>query len=375
MSKKYKIVLSQVDYDAALMPLFQVREELDEAKRDFNLDPKGYKEKKEELENRLRDYDIVAKQIASILGLPTVAGESVFDNIIAKYTLGISSALAAFKTIAQPAAQMGLQGTDLLDFIYVYLDKSTDLVRVAPKIASDLNKINELSKELEILPVVMLSMFKDSLISNNFDNIYNLVAIAPLLKIDFKTIGVKNISGTALITKAVSTIQSVSQTNLDLSGNASLLEELVKSQHKVENAYNVILMNLTMAEINRSKKHNEELAKDIKTNPGYYFNLNNFHMEQTGKYQKIKDVYDQVNKTSLQAPGDDTKRVNSFTNRKIKITTAQAGQMSTARSYTDIEISYSELVNKLTLMKKTTLLINDYLRPAEKTVETLELIT
>ena len=319
MSKKYKIVLSQVDYDAALMPLFQVREELDEAKRDFNLDPKGYKEKKEELENRLRDYDIVAKQIASILGLPTVAGESVFDNIIAKYTLGISSALAAFKTIAQPAAQMGLQGTDLLDFIYVYLDKSTDLVRVAPKIASDLNKINELSKELEILPVVMLSMFKDSLISNNFDNIYNLVAIAPLLKIDFKTIGVKNISGTALITKAVSTIQSVSQTNLDLSGNASLLEELVKSQHKVENAYNVILMNLTMAEINRSKKHNEELAKDIKTNPGYYFNLNNFHMEQTGKYQKIKDVYDQVNKTSLQAPGDDTKRVNSFTNRKIKI--------------------------------------------------------
>ena len=375
MSKKYKIVLSQVDYDAALMPLFQVREELDEAKRDFNLDPKGYKEKKEELENRLRDYDIVAKQIASILGLPTVAGESVFDNIIAKYTLGISSALAAFKTIAQPAAQMGLQGTDLLDFIYVYLDKSTDLVRVAPKIASDLNKINELSKELEILPVVMLSMFKDSLISNNFDNIYNLVAIAPLLKIDFKTIGVKNISGTALITKAVSTIQSVSQTNLDLSGNASLLEELVKSQHKVENAYNVILMNLTMAEINRSKKHNEELAKDIKTNPGYYFNLNNFHMEQTGKYQKIKDVYDQVNKTSLQAPGDDTKRVNSFTNRKIKITTAQAGQMSTARSYTDIEISYSELVNKLTLMKKTTLLINDYLRPAEKTGETLELIT
>lgn len=375
MSKKYKIVLSQVDYGAGLMPLYQVREQLDIAKRDYNLDPKGYSEKVEELQNRLRDFDIVVKQIASILGINTTLAESIFDDIIATYNLGIPSALAAFKTIGQPAKEMGLQGEDLLDFIDIYLNKSTDLVRVAPKIASDLNKINELSKELEILPVTMLGMFKDSLVSNNFDNIYNLVAIAPLLKIDFKTIGVKNISGTALITKAVSVVQDVSQVNLDLSTKASLLEDLVKSQHKVENAYNEILMNLDKAEINRSKKFNESLAKDMKLDPDYYYNLNNYHMEQTGKYQRIRNVYDQVNKKSLQAPGDDTKAVKSFTNRKIKITTAQAGQMSTERSYTDIEISYSELVNKLTLMKKTTLLINDYLRPVEKTGETLELIT
>ena len=377
MSKKYKIVLSQVDYGAGLMPLYQVREQLDIAKRDYNLDPKGYSEKVEELQNRLRDFDIVVKQIASILGINTTLAESIFDDIIATYNLGIPSALAAFKTIGQPAKEMGLQGEDLLDFIDIYLNKSTDLVRVAPKIASDLNKINELSKELEILPVTMLGMFKDSLVSNNFDNIYNLVAIAPLLKIDFKTIGVKNISGTALITKAVSVVQDVSQVNLDLSTKASLLEDLVKSQHKVENAYNEILMNLDKAEINRSKKFNESLAKDMKLDPDYYYNLNDYHMAQTGKYQRIRNVYDQVNKKSLQAPGDDTKPVvnKSFINRKIRIITAQAGQMSLQRSYTQIEVSYSKLVNKLTLMKKEKLLIDNYLRPVEKTGETLEIIT
>lgn len=375
MSKKYKIVLSEVDYGSGLMPLFQVREELDTAKRDFNLDPKGYKEKIDELESRLRDYDIVVKQIASILGINTITAESIFDDIIARYNLGIPSAIAAFKTIGQAASPMGLQGEDLLDFIEIYLDKSTDLVRIAPKIASDLNKINELSKELEILPVVMLSMFKEALINNKFDNIFNLVAIAPLLKIDFKTIGVKKISGTALITKAVSIVQDVSQVNLDLSKKASLLEELVKSQHKVENAYNEILMNLDKAEIERSKKFNEQLAKDMTLNPGYYFNLNDYHMQQTGKYQRIRNVYDQVNKTSIQAPGDTTKPVKSFTKRKIRITTAQAGQMSVARSYTQIEASYSKLVNKLALMKKEKLLIDNYLRPVEKTGETLEIIT
>jgi hypothetical protein len=375
MSKKYKIVLSEVDYGSGLMPLFQVREELDAAKRDFNLDPKGYKEKIDELESRLRDYDIVVKQIASILGINTITAESIFDDIIARYNLGIPSAIAAFKTIGQAASPMGLQGEDLLDFIEIYLDKSTDLVRIAPKIASDLNKINELSKELEILPVVMLSMFKEALINNKFDNIFNLVAIAPLLKIDFKTIGVKKISGTALITKAVSIVQDVSQVNLDLSKKASLLEELVKSQHKVENAYNEILMNLDKAEIERSKKFNEQLAKDMTLNPGYYFNLNDYHMQQTGKYQRIRNVYDQVNKTSIQAPGDTTKPVKSFTKRKIRITTAQAGQMSVARSYTQIEASYSKLVNKLALMKKEKLLIDNYLRPVEKTGETLEIIT
>jgi hypothetical protein len=375
MSKKYKIVLSEVDYGSGLMPLFQVREELDTAKRDFNLDPKGYKEKIDELESRLRDYDIVVKQIASILGINTITAESMFDDIIARYNLGIPSAIAAFKTIGQAASPMGLQGEDLLDFIEIYLDKSTDLVRIAPKIASDLNKINELSKELEILPVVMLSMFKEALINNKFDNIFNLVAIAPLLKIDFKTIGVKKISGTALITKAVSIVQDVSQVNLDLSKKASLLEELVKSQHKVENAYNQILMNLDKAEIERSKKFNEQLAKDMTLNPGYYFNLNDYHMQQTGKYQRIRNVYDQVNKTSMQAPGDTTKPVRSFTKRKIRITTAQAGQMSVASSYTQIEVSYSKLVNKLALMKKEKLLIDNYLRPVEKTGETLEIIT
>jgi hypothetical protein len=375
MSKKYKIVLSEVDYGSGLMPLFQVREELDTAKRDFNLDPKGYKEKIDELESRLRDYDIVVKQLASILGLDTLGAESVFDLIIARYNLGIPSAIAAFKTIGQPASQMGLQGEDLIDFIKIYLNKSTDLVRVAPKIASDLNKINELSKELEILPVVMLSMFKEALINNKFDNIFNLVAIAPLLKIDFKTIGVKKISGTALITKAVSIVQDVSQVNLDLSERASLLEELVKSQHKVENAYNEILMNLDQEEIKRSKKFNAALAKDIQLNPDYYYILNNYHMEQTGKYQRIRNVYDQVNKTSMQAPGDNTKPVKSFTKRKIRITTAQAGQMSVASSYTQIEVSYSKLVNKLALMKKEKLLIDNYLRPVEKTGETLEIIT
>ncbi len=375
MSKKYKIVLSEVDYGSGLMPLFRVREELDTAKRDFNLDPKGYKEKIDELESRLRDYDIVVKQIASILGLDTKGAESAFNDLIARYNLGIPSAIAAFKTIGQAASQMGLEGEDLLDFIEIYLNKSTDLVRVAPKIASDLNKIIELSKELEILPVVMLRIFKDSLISNNFDNIYNLVAIAPLLKIDFKTIGVKKISGTALIAKAVSIVQDVSQVNLDLSERASLLEGLVKSQQKVENAYNEILMNLDKTEIERSKIFNESLAKDMKLNPDYYFNLNNYHMEQTGKYQRIRNVYDQVNKTSMQAPGDTTKPVKSFTKRKIRITTAQAGQMSVASSYTQIEVSYSKLVNKLALMKKEKLLIDNYLRPVEKTGETLEIIT
>jgi len=375
MSKKYKIVLSEVDYGSGLMPLFRVREELDTAKRDFNLDPKGYKEKIDELESRLRDYDIVVKQIASILGLDTKGAESAFNDLIARYNLGIPSAIAAFKTIGQAASQMGLEGEDLLDFIEIYLNKSTDLVRVAPKIASDLNKIIELSKELEILPVVMLRIFKDSLISNNFDNIYNLVAIAPLLKIDFKTIGVKKISGTALIAKAVSIVQDVSQVNLDLSERASLLEGLVKSQQKVENAYNEILMNLDKTEIERSKIFNESLAKDMKLNPDYYFNLNNYHMEQTGKYQRIRNVYDQVNKTSMQAPGDNTRPVKSFTKRKIRITTAQAGQMSVASSYTQIEVSYSKLVNKLALMKKEKLLIDNYLRPVEKTGETLEIIT
>ena len=376
MSKKYKIVLSGVDYGVGVLtPIYQVRKELDEAKRDYELDPTGYPEKVEELQNRLRDSEEVAAQIASMLGISTASGEAIFNNLIVKYTLGIPAALAAFKTIAQPAKLMGLQGGDLLDFIYKYLDKSTDFVKVAPTIASDLNKINELSKELEILPVVMLKMFKDSLVNENFDNIYNLVAIAPLLKIDFKTIGVKKISGTDLITKAISTIQSVSQTNLKLSPSGQLLEELVKSQQKVEFAYNDILKDLDLAEINRSKKFNEELANDMKLNADYYYNLNNFHMEQTGKYQRLRTVYDAVGKKTMQAPGDNTRAEKSFTNRKIRITTAQAGQMSTARSYTDIEISYSELVNKLTLMKKTTLLINDYLRPVEKTGETLELIT
>jgi hypothetical protein len=377
MSKKYKIVLSDVDYGSGLMPLFQVREQLDAAKRDFELDPKGYKEKIDELESRLRDYDIVVKQIASILGIDTITAESMFKDIIDRYKLGIPSAIAAFKTIGQAASPMGLQGEDLLDFIEIYLNKTTDLVRVAPKIASDLNKINELSKELEILPVAMLGMFKDSLMSDNFDNIYNLVAIAPLLKIDFKTIGVKQISGTALITKAVSIVQDVSQVNLDLSTKASLLEGLVKSQHKVENAYNEILMRLDKTEIDRSKEFNESLAKDIELNPDYYFSLNNYHMKQTGKYKRIRDVYDIVNKKSLQAPGDYTKPVvnKSFINRKIRIITAQAGQMSLQSSYTQIEVSYSKLVNKLTLMKKEKLLIDNYLRPVEKTGETLEIIT
>jgi len=375
MSKKYKIVLSQVDYGVGLMPLFQVKEELEEAKRDFNLNPDGYKDKVAEMESRLRGYDEVAKQIASMLGLPTSVGESVFDDVIVKYQLGIPAAIAAFKTILQPAKLMGLQGEDLLDFIYVYLDKSTDLVRVAPKIAEDLKKIFELSQKLEILPSAMLKMFKDSLINNNFDQIFNLVAIAPLLKIDFKTISVKQISNTSLATEAIGVIQSVSQTNLDLSAQGELQEELIKSQHKVEFAYNDILKDLDLAEINRSKKFNESLAKDIQTNPSYYYNLNNFHMELTGRYQRIMNVYKQVGRKTMQAPGDDTKSVKSFNHRKIRIITAATPAENLQYEYNQIKVQYNILVNLITLMKKEKLDIENYLKPAEKTGEFLEIIT
>lgn len=375
MSKKYKIVLSQVDYGVGLMPLFQVKEELDEAKRDFQLNPDGYKDKVAEMESRLRGYDEVAKQIATMLGLPTSVGESVFNAVIAKNKLGIPAAIAAFKTILQPAKLMGLQGEDLLDFIYVYLDKSTDLVRVAPKIAEDLKKIFELSQKLEILPSAMLKMFKDSLINNNFDQIFNLVAIAPLLKIDFKTISVKQISNTSLATEAIGVIQSVSQTNLDLSAQGELQEELIKSQHKVEFAYNDILKDLDLAEINRSKKFNESLAKDMKLNPSYYYNLNNFHMELTGRYQRIRNVYEQVGRKTMQAPGDETKSVKSFNHRKIRIITAATPAENLQYEYNQIKVEYNKIVNFMTLMKKEKLDIENYLKPAEKTGELLEIIT
>ena len=375
MSKKYKIVLSEVDLGLFETGLAQARQQIEKYKRDLTQDPAGYQKKIEEMESRLRKYDEVVKQIATVTKITTQQAEIVLDQIIKKYEVGTPAIVEFFNTINESAKLLAIEGADFLFFIKKNLDKSTDLPTVAKKIAEDLTKINKLSIDLGLSTDTVLRLFVEALKLNNFDKIYNLVAIAPLLKIDFKTIGVKNISNIDLSKNALNTIQSVSKTVLDKSTKQILLDNLLKSQHKVEFFYNTVLNNLDILEVDRIVKFNESLSKDIKNNPDYYVELKDSHNRTTGNYQRLRDLFSQVNSQSNLAPGDETQIKKSSIARKIRIVTSNSKIEGLQSQYSEIEKDYSLIQNSFDIMKKLKVEIENYLKPVEKMGEFLEIVT
>lgn len=374
MSKKYKIVLSELDLGLFEAGLFQARQQIEKFKRDMNQDPAGYQKKIEEMESRLRKYDEVVKQIATVTKITTQQAEIVLDQIIKQYEVGTPAIVEFFNTINESAKLLAIEGADFLFFIKKNLDKSTDLPTVAKKIAEDLTKIHKLSIDLGLSTDTVLRLFVEALKLNNFDKIYNLVAIAPLLKIDFKTIGVKNISNIDLSKNALNTIQSVSKTVLDKSTKQILLDKLLKSQHKVEFFYNTVLNNLDILEVDRIVKFNENLKKDIQNNPDYYVELKDSHNRTTGNYQRLRDLFSQVNSQSNLAPGDETQIKKSSIARKIRIVTSTRTE-DLQSQYSEIEKDYSLIQNSFDRMKKLKVEIENYLKPVEKMGEFLEIVT
>jgi len=374
MSKKYKIVLSEVDLGLFETGLAQARQQIEKFKRDLTQDPAGYQKKIEEMESRLRKYDEVVKQIATVTKITTQQAEIVLDQIIKKYEVGTPAIVEFFNTINESAKLLAIEGADFLFFIKKNLDKSTDLPTVAKKIAEDLTKINKLSIDLGLSTDTVLRLFVEALKLNNFDKIYNLVAIAPLLKIDFKTIGVKNISNIDLSKNALNTIQSVSKTVLDKSTKQILLDNLLKSQHKVEFFYNTVLNNLDILEVDRIVKFNENLKKDIQNNPDYYVELKDSHNRTTGNYQRLRDLFSQVNSQSNLAPGDETQIKKTSIARKIRIVTSTRTE-DLQSQYSEIETDYSKIQNSFDRMKKFKVEIENYLKPVEKMGEFLEIVT
>ena len=374
MSKKYKIVLSALDLGLFEAGLFQARQQIEKFKRDMNQDPAGYQKKIEEMESRLREYDKVVDQIATVTKITTQQAEIVLDQIIKKYEVGTPAIVEFFNTINESAKLLAIEGADFLFFIKKNLDNSTDLPTVAKKIAEDLTKIHKLSIDLGLSTDTVLRLFVEALKLNNFDKIYNLVAIAPLLKIDFKTIGVKNISNIDLSKNALNTIQSVSKTVLDKSTKQILLDKLLKSQHKVEFFYNTVLNNLDILEVDRIVKFNENLKKDIKNNPDYYVELKDSHNRTTGNYQRLRDLFSQVNSQSNLAPGDETQIKKSSIARKIRIVTSTRTE-DLQSQYSEIEKDYSKIQNSFDRMKKFKVEIENYLKPVEKMGEFLEIVT
>jgi len=237
-----------------------------------------------------------------------------------------------------------------------------------------LTKIHKLSIDLGLSTDTVLRLFVEALKLNNFDKIYNLVAIAPLLKIDFKTIGVKNISNIDLSKNALNTIQSVSKTVLDKSTKQILLDKLLKSQHKVEFFYNTVLNNLDILEVDRIVKFNENLKKDIQNNPDYYVELKDSHNRTTGNYQRLRDLFSQVNSQSNLAPGDETQIKKTSIARKIRIVTSTRTE-DLQSQYSEIETDYSKIQNSFDRMKKFKVEIENYLKPVEKMGEFLEIVT
>jgi len=374
MSKKYKIVLSEVDLGLFETGLAQARQQIEKYKRDLTQDPAGYQKKIEEMESRLRKYDEVVKQIATVTKITTQQAEMVLDQIIKKYEVGTPAIVEFFNTINESAKLLAIEGADFLFFIKKNLDKSTDLPTVAKKIAEDLTKINKLSIDLGLSTDTVLRLFVEALKLNNFDKIYNLVAIAPLLKIDFKTIGVKNISNIDLSKNALNTIQSVSKTVLDKSTKQILLDKLLKSQHKVEFFYNTVLNNLDILEVDRIVKFNENLKNDIQNNPDYYVELKDSHNRTTGNYQRLRDLFSQVNSQSNLAPGDETQIKKTSIARKIRIVTSTRTE-DLQSQYSEIETDYSKIQNSFDRMKKFKVEIENYLKPVEKMGEFLEIVT
>jgi hypothetical protein len=374
MSKKYKIVLSALDLGLFEAGLFQARQQIEKFKRDMNQDPAGYQKKIEEMESRLREYDKVVDQIATVTKITTQQAEIVLDQIIKKYEVGTPAIVEFFNTINESAKLLAIEGADFLFFIKKNLDNSTDLPTVAKKIAEDLTKIHKLSIDLGLSTDTVLRLFVEALKLNNFDKIYNLVAIAPLLKIDFKTIGVKNISNIDLSKNALNTIQSVSKTVLDKSTKQILLDKLLKSQHKVEFFYNTVLNNLDILEVDRIVKFNENLKKDIQNNPDYYVELKDSHNRTTGNYQRLRDLFSQVNSQSNLAPGDETQIKKTSIARKIRIVTSTRTE-DLQSQYSEIETDYSKIQNSFDRMKKFKVEIENYLKPVEKMGEFLEIVT
>jgi hypothetical protein len=374
MSKKYKIVLSEVDLGLFETGLAQARQQIEKYKRDLTQDPAGYKKKIEEMETRLTEYDKVVDQIATISKMSTEQAEILVDAIVRKYELGTTSIIEAFNTILTAAAPLALTGAELFQYIKWHLDKSTNLPVVAKKIAEDLTKIQKLSADLGLANDTVLRLFVEALKLNNFDKIYNLVAVAPLLKVDFKTIGVKNISGEDLIKNALGTIQSVSKTNLNKSTKEILLDKLLKSQHKVEFFYNEVLKNIDILEVDRIVQYNESLSKDIKNNPEYYVELKDSHNRTTGKYQRLRDLYYQVNSQSNLAPGEEGQTKRSSITRKIRIVTSTRNE-EVQSLYSQIEKDYSSIQNSFDRMKKLKTEIDNYLKPVDKMGEFLEIVS
>jgi len=374
MSKKYKIVLSEVDLGLFETGLALARQQIEKYKRDFTQDPAGYKKKIEEMETRLADYDKVVDNIATISKMSPEQAEILVDAIVTKFQLGTPSIIEAFNTILTAAAPLALTGADLFAYIKLHLDKSTNLPVVAKKIAEDLTKIQKLSADLGLANDTVLRLFVEALKLNNFDKIYNLVAVAPLLKVDFKSIGVKNISGEDLIKNAVSTIQSVSKTNLDKSTREILLDKLLKSQHKVEFFYNEVLKKIDILEVDRIIQYNESLSKDIENNPDYYVDLKDSHNITTGKYQRLRDLYFQVNSQSNLAPGEEGQTKRSSITRKIRIVTSTRIE-GLQSLYSQIEKDYSWIQNSFDRMKKLKTEIDNYLKPVDKMGEFLEIVT
>lgn len=344
-----------------------------EAKNQFNkirdMDPGKYQENIRKIVDNLLKEEAVASEIASKEGLSIGSATTEIDKIVKKYKLGRPDTVNLLDNVLKVSEGFGFSKNEAIKYLEIVLKKFGDMgstpegmSKVAEKIQSDFQEMQKLSKDAGLSPIEIFDIFYSAMVSGNFKPVWAMVAVVPILKINFLN---KDASKVQSIAKnATALIEKTQMYDKPLSNAGLIVKNLFDSSNQMKNAFNPILKYLAETMINRQIAYNNIAKKDFLRDPNHWKDLLDYHQDMDADFKNIRDRHFLINRDSPFVPATDVSpsqsKRGSSVNKKIRIvvsapttpTSSQPNERVESAKERSIKLQVTLLNLSLTKIKK-----------------------
>jgi hypothetical protein len=286
----------------------------------YNRDPKNFETLFQNMIQRTRDEVNAANEVASRMGItPQDAYDIIKDVMFKDFDPGEVSKvlLEAFKL----SKNLGITGKTVLTYLERLLSKrASDLQQALNTFKEHVDLITNISSDAKITGSEVFKIFEQAIVTNNWKSVNAMVAMIPLLKMDWKTFGTLDPSS---ISKLLNGVQKASQVNLPQSDVEKMLDDVFDSFNLVKRAFLPILEKRRKLLFDMQRERNDRQKWDYLTNPNKFIDMYKNYDNIFGNYQQIKTFeFGSPLAPTSQAPQASLLEKKSNVHKKIRIVVA-----------------------------------------------------
>ncbi len=272
-----------------------------------DMDPGKYQENINRIVGNLLKEEAVSSEIASKMGVSPTSGTAEIDRIVKKFKLGKPDTVNLLDNVFKISESFGFSRNEAIKYLEIVLKKFGDIgatpegtSEIANKIKSDFEQMKSLAQESGLAPINIFDIFYRSMVSGDFKPVWAMVAVVPILKINFLNKDASKVESIAA--KATALIEKTQMYDQPLSNAGSIVKNLFDSSNQMKNAFNPIQKYLAETMITRQMGYNNVAKRDFLRDPNHWKDLIDYHQDMDADYKNIRDRHFLINRSTPFVP-------------------------------------------------------------------------